>query len=89
MNIKEIKNYLLEQNRTINNLIDLIDEKPKSSRHIIYSDGSPTSHYGYYLKPKDKWYTDRTHEKEIDEPIAWTDMPDVPNEFVMGEVGEV
>ena len=30
------------------------DDKPKSSKHCIYSEGFLGTHYGYYLKPKDR-----------------------------------
>ena len=56
------------------------EEKPGSTRHVIVADGAIISHYGYYLKPKDKWFTDWTCEKEIDAPMFWADMPEPPEE---------
>ena len=47
--------------------------------------GEIISHYGYYLKPKDKWFTDWTCEKEMDAPMFWMDMPDPPKESLHGE----
>lgn len=52
------------------------EEKPDSTRHLIVAYGEIISHYGYYLKPKDKWFADWTCEKELDAPIFWADMPD-------------
>lgn len=71
--------YLEEQGR----LIDwrkTSEEKPDSTRHLIAAYGEIISHYAYYLKPKDKWFTDWTCEKELDAPIFWADMPDPPEE---------
>ena len=79
--IKKLAHYedLEEQGR----LIDwkrTSEEKPGSTRHVIVADGAIISHYGYYLKPKDKWFTDWTCEKEIDAPMFWADMPEPPEE---------
>lgn len=60
------------------------DEKPKSTRQVIVANGSSISHYGYYLKKKDKWYTDHRCDLEIVEPTMWTDMPDVPEKSIPG-----
>ena len=78
---EELEHYrhLEEQGR----LIDwkrTSEEKPGSTRHVIVADGAIISHYGYYLKPKDKWFTDWTCEKEIDAPMFWADMPEPPEE---------
>lgn len=61
------------------------EEKPGSTRHVIVADGAIISHYGYYLKPKDKWFTDWTCEKEIDAPMFWADMPEPPEESLHGD----
>ena len=61
------------------------EEKPDSTRHLIAAYGEIISHYGYYLKPKDKWFTDWTCEKEIDEPMFWMDMPEPPKESLYSE----
>lgn len=61
------------------------EEKPGSTRHVIVADGAIISHYGYYLKPKDKWFTDWTCEKEIDAPMFWMDMPEPPKESLHGD----
>lgn len=61
------------------------EEKPDSTRHLIAAYGEIISHYGYYLKPKDKWFTDWTCEKEMDEPMFWTDMPEPPKESLYTE----
>ena len=61
------------------------EEKPNSTRHLIAAYGEIISHYAYYLKPKDKWFTDWTCEKEIDAPMFWADMPDPPKESLCGE----
>jgi hypothetical protein len=79
--LKELQHYkdLEEQGR----LIDwkrTSEEKPNSTRHLIAAYGEIISHYAYYLKPKDKWFTDWTCEKELDAPIFWADMPDPPEE---------
>lgn len=63
------------------------EEKPGSTRHVIVADGAIISHYGYYLKPKDKWFTDWTCEKEIDAPMFWMDMPEPPEEPLHGDCG--
>ena len=43
----------------------VVNEKPTSSKHVIVAfDFSDISHYGYYLEPKDKWYTDWTCTNE-------------------------
>lgn len=60
------------------------DEKPNSTRQVIVANGSSISHYGYYLKKKDKWYTDHRCDLEIVEPTMWTDMPDVPEKSIPG-----
>ena len=95
MDMKDVRKQLLEQSRIINGLIDLIDEntwyftserKPSYTRVILYTDGSATAKYGYYVKPRDKWYTDVSCEKEMREPIAWREVPDVPEKFFMMEV---
>lgn len=55
------------------------NEKPDSSRHVIVAFGdSDISHYGYYLEPKDKWYTDWICTNETPEPKAWMEMPKIP-----------
>ena len=55
------------------------DEKPDSTRHVIVAfDFSDISHYGYYLEPKDKWYTDWRCTNETPEPKAWMEMPEIP-----------
>lgn len=61
------------------------DDKPKSSKHCIYSEGFLGTHYGYYLKPKDKWYKDYTCKEEIDTPKLWREMPDTPEDYLLGE----
>lgn len=61
------------------------EEKPSSTRHVIVADGAIISHYGYYLKPKDKWFTDWMCEKEIDAPMFWMDVPEPPKESLCGE----
>jgi hypothetical protein len=63
------------------------EEKPDSTRHLIVAYGEIISHYGYYLKPKDKWFTDWTCEKEMDAPMFWADMPDPPEESLHGDCG--
>jgi hypothetical protein len=86
--LKELQHYkdLEEQGR----LIDwrkTSEEKPDSTRHLIVAYGEIISHYGYYLKPKDKWFTDWTCEKEMDAPMFWADMPDPPEESLHGDCG--
>lgn len=61
------------------------DEKPKSSRHVLIANGGDISHYGYYLFSKDKWYANWHRVEEIECPIAWANMPDVPQETICGE----
>lgn len=64
------------------------NEKPDSTRHLIVADGEIISHYGYYLKPKDKWYKTYECEEEIEEievPTYWMDMPKPPKESIYGE----
>lgn len=62
------------------------DEKPDSTRHVIVAFGfSDISHYGYYLSPKDKWYTDWTCNNETPEPKAWMEMPEIPKGVRCGE----
>lgn len=61
------------------------DEKPNATRQVIVVKGGSISHYGYYLKKKDKWYTDHRCDVEIVEPIMWMDMPEVPKESIMGD----
>ena len=62
------------------------DEKPDSTRHVIVAfDFSDISHYGYYLEPKDKWYTDWTCTNETPEPKAWMEMPEIPKGIRCGE----
>ena len=62
------------------------DEKPDSTRHVIVAFGdSDISHYGYYLKPKDEWYTDWTCKVETDKPKAWMEMPEIPKDVRCGE----
>ena len=56
------------------------EEKPNSSRHLIVADGGIISHYGYYLKLKNKWFTNWKCEEEISEPMFWMDMPEPPKE---------
>ena len=60
-------------------------EKPNSTRHLIVANGSLISHYGYYLKPKDKWYKTYECEEEIEVPTYWMDMPTPPKESIYGE----
>lgn len=61
------------------------EEKPNSSKHCIYSYGNIGTGYGYYLKPKDKWYTDWKCIEEIYTPLLWRDMPDTPEEYLIGD----
>lgn len=61
------------------------NEKPDSTRHLIVANGSLISHYGYYLKPKDKWYKTYECEEEIEVPTYWMDMPTPPKESIYGE----
>lgn len=61
------------------------NEKPDSTRHLIVANGSLISHYGYYLKPKDKWYRTYECEEEIEVPAFWMDMPKPPKESIYGE----
>lgn len=61
------------------------NEKPDSTRHLIVANGSLISHYGYYLKPKDKWYRTYECEEEIEVPAFWMDMPEPPKESIYGE----
>lgn len=61
------------------------NEKPDSTRHVIVANGSLISHYGYYLKPKDKWYRTYECEEEIEVPAFWMDMPEPPKESIYGE----
>lgn len=61
------------------------NEKPDSTRHLIVANGSLISHYGYYLKPKDKWYKTFKCEEEIEVPAFWMDMPEPPKESIYGE----
>lgn len=62
------------------------EEKPDYTRHVIITYGSSrhASKYGYYLKGEDKWYRDYRCIEEIEPPYAWTEMPEVPEEFVCG-----
>lgn len=83
-----------EQDRLIN-WRKTAEEKPDSTRHLIVADGEIISHYGYYLKPKDKWFTNWKCEEEISTPMFWMDMPEPPKESLhsdyvakMNEVGE-
>lgn len=85
---KELQRYkdLEEQGR----LIDwrkTAEEKPDSTRHLIVADGEIISHYGYYLKPKDKWFTNWKCEEEISAPIFWADMPEPPKESLHSDCG--
>ena len=61
------------------------EEMPDSSRHIIIADGAIISKYAYYSKPKNKWYTDWHCDTEIPTPRMWTEMPDVPEESIIGD----
>ena len=61
------------------------EEKPNSSKHCIYSYGNIGTGYGYYLKLKDKWYTDWKCIEEIYTPLLWRDMPDTPEEYLIGD----
>ena len=61
------------------------NEKPDSTRHLIVANGSLISHYGYYLKPKDKWYETYECKEEIEVPTYWMDMPTPPKESIYGE----
>lgn len=63
------------------------EEKPDSTRHLIVADGEIISHYGYYLKPKDKWFTNWKCEEEISAPIFWADMPEPPKESLHSDCG--
>lgn len=63
------------------------EEKPDSTRHLIVADGEIISHYGYYLKPKDKWFTNWKCEEEISTPIFWADMPEPPKESLHSDCG--
>ena len=86
MMLKELEHYkdLEEQGR----LIDwkrTSEEKPDSTRHLIVADGEIISHYGYYLKPKDQWFTNWKCEEEISTPMFWADMPDPPKESLHSE----
>ena len=66
----------------------VVNEKPTSSKHVIVAfDFSDISHYGYYLEPKDKWYTDWTCTNETPEPKAWMEMPKIPKGIRCGECG--
>ena len=60
------------------------DEKPDSTRHLIFANGGLISHYGYYVIKEDKWYTNWKCEEEIPEPIMWREMPKVPKESIIG-----
>ena len=86
--LQELQHYkdLEEQGR----LIDwrkTSEEKPDSTRHLIVADGEYISHYGYYLKPKDKWFTNWKCEEEISAPMFWADMPEPPKESLHSECG--
>ena len=61
------------------------EEKPNSSRHLIVTDGGLISHYGYYVKPKNKWYKTWECKEEIPEPSFWMDMPEPPPESILDE----
>lgn len=61
------------------------EEKPSSTKHLIVTDGGLISHYGYYVKPKDKWYKTRECKEEISEPAFWMDMPEPPPESILDE----
>ena len=62
------------------------NEKPTSSKHVIVAfDFSDISHYGYYLEPKDKWYTDWTCTNETPEPKVWMEMPEIPDNIRCGD----
>lgn len=61
------------------------EEKPNSSRHLIVTDGGLISHYGYYVKPKDKWFKTWECKEEIPEPAFWMDMPEPPKESILDE----
>ena len=63
------------------------EEKPSSSRHLIVTDGGLISHYGYYVKPKDKWFKTWECKEEIPEPAFWMDMPEPPAESIRDECG--
>ena len=63
------------------------EEKPDSTRHLIVADGEIISHYGYYLKPRDKWFTNWKCEEEISTPIFWADMPEPPKESLHSDCG--
>ena len=59
-----------------------VNEKPKSTKHVIVAfDFSDISHYGYYLEPKDKWYTDWTCNNETPVPKVWREMPEIPDDI--------
>lgn len=62
------------------------EEKPDYTRHVIITYGSSrhASKYGYYFKKEDKWYRDHRCIEEIEPPYAWTEMPEVPDEFICG-----
>lgn len=61
------------------------EEKPNSTKHLIVTDGGLISHYGYYVKPKDKWYKTWECKEEIPEPYFWMDMPEPPSESILDE----
>ena len=46
------------------------DEKPDSTRHLIFANGGLISHYGYYVIKEDKWYTNWKCEEEIPAPVT-------------------
>ena len=61
------------------------EEKPNSTKHLIVTDGGLISHYGYYVKPKNKWYKTWECKEEIPEPSFWMDMPEPPPESILDE----
>ena len=97
--IKETQKYFVNNSIHKNDLAEVIanlpkvgewkrteEEKPDYTRHVIITYGSSrhASKYGYYLKGEDKWYRDHRCIEEIEPPYAWTEMPEVPEEFVCG-----
>ena len=97
--IEETQKYFVNNSIHKNDLAEVIsnlprvgewkrtaEEKPDYTRHVIITYGSNrhASKYGYYFKKEDKWYRDHRCIEEIEQPYAWTEMPEVPEEFVCG-----
>lgn len=86
--LNELQRYKdLEKNGRLIDWKRTTEELPNSTRHLIVADGEIISHYGYYLKPKDKWYKTWECKEEIAEPMYWADMPDPPKESLHGNCG--